>query len=75
MPRNAAYTPYKIFGPQKPGGRYLCGYWRKQYDVLSISTDERGNQRSITVAWEDGGKTTHFTSWDNRADKIIYQPE
>lgn len=43
--------PYVMFGPCKPGGRYICGYWQHEYEVISIQYDGNGDQRSITVRW------------------------
>jgi hypothetical protein len=55
--------------PRKPGGRYLCGYWQEEYEVLSI--DEDG---WITVQWADGRPGLHITPWTPSRDKVIREP-
>lgn len=61
-------------GPQRAGGRYYCGYWRQEYEVLGIG-GENSTSWSITVRWADGSTTTHCTPWDERRDHVISQPE
>ena len=63
----------KFLGPRKVGGRYWSNYYKKEYTVTAIATDETGFTK-ITVEWEDGTKTTHSTAWDKK-DKIISEPE
>lgn len=63
-------TPW---GPQQVGGRYFCGYWQQEYDVLDLVTEPRATW-SITVRWADGTTGTHFTSWDARRDRVVSQP-
>ena len=61
------------WGPQQAGGRYFCGYWQQEYDVLALNTEPRATW-SITVRWADGATGTHFTNWDARVDRVIRQP-
>ena len=65
----AARMILQDLGPQKVGGRYLCGYWGETYEVLAIAVD--GWRWSITVRWGDGRTATHSTSWDRRWDREI----
>jgi hypothetical protein len=59
-------------GPQRVGGRYFCGYWQEEYDVLAVTT---GRAWSITVRTVGATETrTHCTPWDARRDRIISQP-
>lgn len=60
-------------GPRKAGGRYFCGYWKQEYDVLSVADNGRAGWR-MTVRWEDGRETSHCTSWDAARDRIVSQP-
>lgn len=53
------------FGPQQPGGHYLCGYWGEEYTVLAIGTTE------IVVVWADGRLGRHMTPWHNRRDRVL----
>jgi hypothetical protein len=55
--------------PRRVGGRYLSGYWRREYTVLAI------NGCAITVKQTDGEIVTHYTAWDSRMDRIISQPK
>lgn len=64
-------------GPQQVGGRYLCGYWAQEYEVLAITVEknEHGQHSwSIAVRWADGHKTEHCTAWDPRRDKVLAEP-
>jgi hypothetical protein len=61
-------------GPRVPGGRYLCGYWQEEYEVLSFGAGMCGSDWSVTVRWADGRTTTHCTAWDPRRDRVISQP-
>jgi hypothetical protein len=59
-------------GPQRVGGRYYCGYWGKEYDVLDIDTDRTAWPAwQITIRWEDGRETSHCTAWDADRDRVI----
>jgi len=58
--------------PRKPGGRYYCGYWWQEYDVLE--TWSHGGVQWFRVLWADGRQTKHCTAWDPRADRVIRQP-
>ena len=49
----------RIVGPRVVGGRYVCGYWGREYTVLDIAPD--GTMR---VQWDDGVITCHTTAWD-----------
>ena len=60
-------------GPRKVGGRYLCGYWRQSYTVTAIF--HRDGMPWLTVMWDDGKSTTHFTAWDERRDRILAEPD
>jgi hypothetical protein len=62
-------------GPQRPGGRYRCGFWAEDYTVLSIDLMP-GSWPSwqISVQWADGSITTHSTLWDPHRDTVITQP-
>lgn len=54
--------------PRVAGGRYYCGYWRKQYSVVWINQDGE-----MKVRWEDGTESVHRTMWDPRRDQVISQ--
>jgi hypothetical protein len=72
--------------PRKTGGRYLCGYWRQEYTVISAET--RHGVLWLTVQWHDWTVsshpratllvkphvTTHCTAWDPCRDVILGQP-
>ena len=60
--------------PRKPGGRYFCGYWRQEYEVLAMWSGIRHATGWMRVLWADGHETQHCTSWDARRDRIISQP-
>lgn len=55
--------------PRRAGGRYLSGYWRREYTVL----DRRDTW--FRVRWDDGHETTHCTGWDPRRDRVLFQPD
>ena len=59
------------FGPQVPGGRYLCGYWQEEYTVLAMWSQVDGRQRWIRVMWADGRVGSHCTPWDARSDRVV----
>lgn len=61
----------KYYGPQVPGGRYLCGYWNKTYTVISIDMIEGYSLPWITVRWEDGRIGRHCTAWEPKRDKVL----
>lgn len=54
--------------PRIVGGLYHNGYWNMQYRVEAM--DGTGE---FTVLWADGRRTTHFTPWDARRDRVISQ--
>lgn len=54
--------------PRQVGGTYYCGYWKRQYKVLS----RRGQW--FQIQWEDGTVVTHCTAWDSRRDKVVAAP-
>lgn len=57
-------------GPQRVGGKYLCGYWRKTYTVLAIELIGQGSVE-FTILWDDGRIKSHMTGWDAIWDKEI----
>jgi hypothetical protein len=72
--RNRAAYLARAIGPQEVGGRYMCGYWRNGYTVVSIDTAPSRiawSEWSITVRWDDGRETTHCTAWDASRDRVI----
>ena len=73
MSANCEYAMTRL-GPQVPGGRYFCSYWRKEYTVLFIDWTTNRDSWLMTVKWEDGRISRHCTAWDKK-DQIIYQPE
>lgn len=56
--------------PRRVGGRYLCGYWQKEYTVLAR---EVGGDW-IRVQWADGEIAEHYTAWDARHDRVLQEP-
>lgn len=67
---------HREIGPRKVGGRYYCGYWGKEYDVLDIETDRtQWPPWRVVIRWEDGRESWHCTAWDKRRDKVISDPE
>jgi hypothetical protein len=58
--------------PQRVGGRYLCGYWHQEYEVLEMWRVSR--TQWYRVRWADGHETQHCTSWDARNDRVVSQP-
>lgn len=63
-----------VLGPQLPGGRYLCGYWRQEYEVLAIWVTVSAGDPWLRVRWEDGHETVHCTRWDARVDRVLDEP-
>ena len=63
----------EVVGPQKVGGRYLCGYWKRAYTVTDIRYIQDWRGTSITCLWEDGHTTTHSTPWDSQRDTVLFQ--
>lgn len=64
-------------GPRKVGGRYLCGYWKEEYEVVAVDTKSgpAGCSWSVTVRTVGEDETrTHCTPWDPRRDRIISEP-
>ena len=61
-------------GPRRVGGRYYCGYWRQEYEVLAIHHGAPVWGWLISVRWDDGRITHHATAWDPRYDSVISQP-
>ena len=59
-------------GPRRPGGRYFCGYWRQEYEVVEIRLRQHG--WSILIRWEDGREVEHCTAWDHRRDRVVSPP-
>lgn len=57
--------------PRRVGGRYLCGYWNKEYTVLAR---EVGGAGWIRVQWADGEIAEHHTGWDPRHDRVLQEP-
>jgi len=52
------------------GGRYLSGYWQKDYTVLAR---EIGGDW-IRIRWADGEIAEHLTAWDARHDRVLQEP-
>jgi hypothetical protein len=49
-----------VVGPRRVGGRYLCGYWQKEYTVTAIEYQDSTG--------------THGTAWDKKDDRVIAHP-
>ncbi|WP_121392866.1 hypothetical protein [Actinokineospora cianjurensis] len=69
----------QAIGPRRPGGWYWCGYWRTGYTVVSIDYsfydgDPASPAWQMTVQWDDGHRTTHFTAWDHGRDSCHRAP-
>ena len=60
----------KVVCPRVVGGRYLCGYWGREYTVTAIEYKDDWRGTSITCLWEDGHTTSHSTPWD-KADRVL----
>jgi hypothetical protein len=63
-----------VVGPRRVGGRYLCGYWQKEYTVTAIEYQDNWKGTCISVLWEDGTTGTHGTAWDKKDDRVIAHP-
>jgi hypothetical protein len=61
----------RLTGPQVPGGRYLCAYWQRPYEVLAMGSMADGGWPWFRIQWLDSGEvTTHQTPWDKR-DRVL----
>ena len=71
--------------PRQVGGRYRCGYWGREYEVLAVPEFDDWRGRSITVRWEEPCAwhpppcvhvytVTHNTARDARVDRVLFEP-
>lgn len=65
----------RAIGPQVPGGRYLCGYWQEEYELLALGMLTDRATLWFRVRWltgpSAGAVVTHMTSWNARADRVL----
>ena len=67
----------KVIGPRRVGGRYLCGYWGREYTVTAIEYKDDWRGTSITCLWApdhdnpDGHTNSHGTPWEEGCDKVL----